>query len=60
MRSTTISTPRKKSAHSSEGMTRSPADQDIFHDDGPKVPVKDWPAEERSRTAESSEAGGVD
>jgi hypothetical protein len=50
----------KQPRHSEQGTTRSPADRDIFHDDGPKVPVKDLPPEEKDKLGESSEAGGVD
>lgn len=42
----------KKRAQSPGGTTRSPADRDIFRDNGPP--------EERDRASESSEAGGVD
>ncbi len=50
----------KERAQSPGGTTRSPADRDIFRDNGPKVPVKHRPPEEPDRTSESSEAGGVD
>jgi hypothetical protein len=42
------------------GTTRSPAVRGIVHDDGPAVPVKDRPREERDDRSPSSEAGGVD
>jgi hypothetical protein len=43
-----------------EGTTRSPADRDIFRDDGPKTPVKELPPEAQEKLRKSSEAGGVD
>ena len=43
-----------------DGTTRSPADRDIFDDDGPAVPAKDRAGDEWDRASESSEAGGVD
>jgi hypothetical protein len=51
---------KRKKTDAPDGTTRSPADRDIFHDDGPAVPVKDRPSEERDKASESSEAGGVD
>jgi hypothetical protein len=42
------------------GTTRSPADEDIFADRGPPVPVKDRQRKTDERDAPSSEAGGVD
>lgn len=45
---------------SRDGTTRSPADRDIFRDDGPRVPVKDRPPEEKDKDDPSSGAGGVD
>ena len=50
---------KRKQTPSRDGTTRSPADRDIFHDDGPRVPVKDRSPEERDNASESSEAGGV-
>ena len=50
---------KRRPAHSPDGTTRSPADRDAFHDDGPAVPVKDRAPEEHD-AGESSEAGGVD
>ena len=55
-----MTAPKPKPSHSPDGTTRSPADRDIFHDDGPLVPVKDRTPEERDGASESSEAGGVD
>lgn len=51
---------KRKQTRPRDGTTRSPADRDIFRDDGPRVPVKDRPADERDAASESSEAGGVD
>lgn len=54
---------RKRAAEDlppSSGTTRSPADEDVFGDHGPAVPVKDRPREPGEREAPSSEAGGVD
>ena len=52
--------PRKNRRHSPVGTTRSPADRDIFKDEGPEVPVKDLPPEKQDQASDSSEAGGVD
>jgi hypothetical protein len=54
-----MTAPKQKPTHAPDGTTRSPADRDIFHDDGPRVPVKDRPHEEHDDASESSEAGGV-
>ncbi|HJT06798.1 MAG TPA: hypothetical protein VJ747_07730 [Stellaceae bacterium] len=51
---------KRQQTDAPDGTTRSPADRDIFHDDGAAVPVKDRPREERDRASPSSEAGGVD
>lgn len=51
---------RKQPPPSRDGTTRSPADRDIFHDEGPRVPVKDLPPEEKDVDDPSSGAGGVD
>ena len=51
---------KRKQTHSPDGTTRSPADRDIFHDNGPRVPAKDRPHDERNDASHSSEAGGVD
>ena len=51
---------KRRQTDAPDGTTRSPADRDIFNDDGPAVPVKDRPREERDNASESSEAGGVD
>lgn len=51
---------KRQQSEAPDGTTRSPADRDIFHDDGPKAPAKDRPRDERDNAGESSEAGGVD
>lgn len=51
---------KRQQTDAPQGTTRSPADRDIFHDDGPELPVKDRPRDERDNASESSEAGGVD
>ena len=50
---------KRQQRHSPDGTTRSPADRDIFHDDGPRVPVKDRTPAEQDEASDSSEAGGV-
>ena len=51
---------KRKQPDTPDGTTRSPADRDIFNDDGAAVPVKDRPRGERDDASQSSEAGGGD
>ena len=51
---------QNKRDHAERGTTRSPADRDIFGDEGPRVPTKDKRGEAKDDDLESSEAGGVD
>jgi hypothetical protein len=46
--------------HSDKGTTRSPADRDVFGDDGPKVPEKDRFEQGKEKPGPTDEAGGVD
>jgi hypothetical protein len=51
--------PERKRPPPKRGTTRSPADRDLFGDDGPAQPEKDRPEHER-QPSPSSDAGGVD
>lgn len=50
----------RKERRPDAGTTRSPADKDIFGDEGPRVPAKDRVEPGKERPGETSEAGGVD
>ena len=50
---------RAKTVPPSRGTTQSPADRDIFGDNGAETPVKDR-APDAAESQDSSEAGGVD
>ena len=49
----------KRKLPEDEGTTRSPADRDIFGDEGPKTPAKDRHEPGKEPSGDSSEAGGV-
>ena len=51
---------KRKQPDAPDGTTRSPADRDIFNDDGAAVPVEDRPRDQRDDANQSSEAGGAD
>ncbi|HWG79860.1 MAG TPA: hypothetical protein VN681_08805 [Stellaceae bacterium] len=51
---------KRKQPDAPDGTTRSPADRDIFNDDGAAVPVEDRPRDQRDDASQSSAAGGPD
>jgi len=57
---TLMTAAKRKQPDAPDGTTRSPADRDIFNDDGAAVPVEDRPRDQRDDASQSSAAGGPD